>query len=151
MEKWLERFQVLTVVFMNVAIFWDIEPCSPYVNRRFGGTYHLHLQVWKSAEQETACSRCLGRHLTVCSAKPPACAPVPRSADFLPWRWRWYIPPKRRFEYRLHGAISQKMATFKQFERLCGRECVVIPNIMVPSTYGSIHLFPHTYSWSLCN
>jgi hypothetical protein len=28
----------------NVAIFWNLAPCSPYVNRRFGGTYHLHLQ-----------------------------------------------------------------------------------------------------------
>jgi hypothetical protein len=28
--------------------FWDITPCSPLkVNRRFGGTYRLHLQVRK--------------------------------------------------------------------------------------------------------
>jgi hypothetical protein len=26
------------------------------------------------------------------------------------WRWRWYVPPKRRFAYGLHGVISQKMA-----------------------------------------
>jgi hypothetical protein len=39
---------------MNVAIFWDIEPCSPYVDRRFGGTYHLHFQGRKSADQETS-------------------------------------------------------------------------------------------------
>jgi hypothetical protein len=27
------------------SIFWDITPCSPWkVNRRFGGTYRLHLQ-----------------------------------------------------------------------------------------------------------
>jgi hypothetical protein len=27
------------------TIFWDITPCSSLkVNRRFGGTYHLHLQ-----------------------------------------------------------------------------------------------------------
>jgi hypothetical protein len=36
------------------AVFWDIAPCSPYVNRRFGGTYGLHLQGRKSAEQETS-------------------------------------------------------------------------------------------------
>jgi hypothetical protein len=30
-------FEVLTVVVMNVAIFWDIAPCSPYFNRCFGG------------------------------------------------------------------------------------------------------------------
>jgi hypothetical protein len=29
---------------MNIAVFWDIAPCSPYVNRRFGETYHLQLQ-----------------------------------------------------------------------------------------------------------
>jgi hypothetical protein len=26
-------FQVLTEVVMNIAIFWDIAPCSPYMNR----------------------------------------------------------------------------------------------------------------------
>jgi hypothetical protein len=36
--------EVLTAVVMNVAIFWDMAPCSSYVNRRFGRTYHLHLQ-----------------------------------------------------------------------------------------------------------
>jgi hypothetical protein len=36
----------------DVAIFWDILPNSPYVNRRFGGTYHLHLQCRKSADQQ---------------------------------------------------------------------------------------------------
>jgi hypothetical protein len=31
---------------MKNTIFWDITPCSPLkVNRRFGGTYHLHLKV----------------------------------------------------------------------------------------------------------
>jgi hypothetical protein len=28
------------------------------------------------------------------------------------WVLRWYISPKRRFTYRIHGAISQKIATF---------------------------------------
>jgi hypothetical protein len=39
------RFEVLTAVFMKNAIFWDITPCIPLkINRRFGGTYRLHLQ-----------------------------------------------------------------------------------------------------------
>jgi hypothetical protein len=38
----------------NFAIFWDITPCSPYMNRRFGGKYCLYLQGRKSAEQETS-------------------------------------------------------------------------------------------------
>jgi hypothetical protein len=39
---------------MNVTIFWDIAPCSPYVNRRFGGTYHLYLQGRKSVMEGTS-------------------------------------------------------------------------------------------------
>jgi hypothetical protein len=33
-------------------------------------------------------------------------------ADFIPWRWRWYVPPKRRFTQDLYGATSQKTAFF---------------------------------------
>jgi hypothetical protein len=29
---------------MNGAIFWDIAPCIPYVNRRLGGT-SAHIQI----------------------------------------------------------------------------------------------------------
>jgi hypothetical protein len=29
---------------MKKAVFWDVAPCRCGVNRRFGGTYHLHLQ-----------------------------------------------------------------------------------------------------------
>jgi hypothetical protein len=36
-------FKVVTEVVMNDAIFWDIAPCSPYLRRRFRGTYHFHL------------------------------------------------------------------------------------------------------------
>jgi hypothetical protein len=39
---------------LNVAIFWDVAPCSPYVNWRFVGTYNLHLQGRKSAELENS-------------------------------------------------------------------------------------------------
>jgi hypothetical protein len=38
---------------INAAIFWDIAPLSPYENRRFGGTYHLHLQSRSSVEKGT--------------------------------------------------------------------------------------------------
>jgi hypothetical protein len=37
---------------MNVALFWDVDPCGPYVNRSFGGTFHLNLQSRKLAEKE---------------------------------------------------------------------------------------------------
>jgi hypothetical protein len=29
---------------MKDAVFWDVAPCRYFVNRRFGGTYRLHLQ-----------------------------------------------------------------------------------------------------------
>jgi hypothetical protein len=45
-------FEVLIAVFIKVAIFCDISPCSPYLNRRVGGNYHPHLQGRKSVEQE---------------------------------------------------------------------------------------------------
>jgi hypothetical protein len=37
-------YEVFTAVVMKSIIFWDMTPCSPLsFNRRFGGTYHLHL------------------------------------------------------------------------------------------------------------
>jgi hypothetical protein len=70
------------------SVFWDVAPCRSCVNRRFGGTYRLHL----------ACS-----HLLTL---------VPLSRIYLPWRWRRYVPPKHRLTQDLHGATSQKMAFF---------------------------------------
>jgi hypothetical protein len=43
-------FDVLTVVVMKSTSFWQIMPCSPLkVNRRFGGTYCLHLQAQRKS------------------------------------------------------------------------------------------------------
>jgi hypothetical protein len=48
--SWFSRavvgFEVLIVVVMNVAIFWDTVLCSLCVNPRFQGTYHLLLKAW---------------------------------------------------------------------------------------------------------
>jgi hypothetical protein len=38
-----EGSEVLTAVVTNVAIFWDIAPCSLYVHQRFGGT---SVRIW---------------------------------------------------------------------------------------------------------
>jgi hypothetical protein len=51
-------FEVLTAVIMKSTIFWDITPCSLLrVNRRFGGTYCLHLQgrriSWARSQHES--------------------------------------------------------------------------------------------------
>jgi hypothetical protein len=40
------ELEILTAVAIKSSIFWDIAPCSPLkINRRFGGTYHLHIQA----------------------------------------------------------------------------------------------------------
>jgi hypothetical protein len=50
------RFEVLSVVTMTNAVLWDVAPCRYCINRRFGGTYRLHLQGRrkKSASEEAA-------------------------------------------------------------------------------------------------
>jgi hypothetical protein len=30
---------------MKNAVFWDVAPCRSCVNRRFGGTYRLHVVI----------------------------------------------------------------------------------------------------------
>jgi hypothetical protein len=47
-------YEVLAAAITKAAIFWDIAPCSQYMNKRFGRTYHLHLQGRKSAEEGTS-------------------------------------------------------------------------------------------------
>jgi hypothetical protein len=37
------RFEVFTAITMKNAVFWNVAPCRYCVNRRFGGTYRLHL------------------------------------------------------------------------------------------------------------
>jgi hypothetical protein len=44
MKQNFVRFEVLTTATMKNAVFWDVAPCRSCVNRRFGGTYGLHLQ-----------------------------------------------------------------------------------------------------------
>jgi hypothetical protein len=46
-------FEVLTAVVVKSTALWDIKQCSPVsVNRRFGGTYRLHLQGRKISESK---------------------------------------------------------------------------------------------------
>jgi hypothetical protein len=44
-RKWLTSDSVLpTQIDLKNAVFWDVAPCRYFVNRRFWGTYRLHLQ-----------------------------------------------------------------------------------------------------------
>jgi hypothetical protein len=44
-------------VTMKNAVSWDVAPCRSCVNRRFGGTYRLHLQSGKICERGTSVRR----------------------------------------------------------------------------------------------
>jgi hypothetical protein len=45
----LPNFLVKEAVYgLKNAVFWDVAPCRSCVNRSFGGTYHLHLEVRKN-------------------------------------------------------------------------------------------------------
>jgi hypothetical protein len=65
-------FEVLTAVVMKTVIFLDIAPCSPYINRSFGGTYHLHLQGRKSAERECSAERSKSLIPWLCAGRTPS-------------------------------------------------------------------------------
>jgi hypothetical protein len=57
-SKYCVGFEVLTAVAMQSTIYWDITPCSPLsVNRRFGGTYCLHLHGRKNKFSRNSCRR----------------------------------------------------------------------------------------------
>jgi hypothetical protein len=53
------RFEAFTAVTMKNVVFWDVAPCISCVNRRFGGTYRLHLQDRKIRDRGTSVSRWL--------------------------------------------------------------------------------------------
>jgi hypothetical protein len=46
-------------LILKNAVVWDVAPCRSFVNRRFGGTYRLHLQGRIIRERGTSVSRWL--------------------------------------------------------------------------------------------
>jgi hypothetical protein len=96
-------------------VFWEVVPCRSYVNRCFGGTYRVHFQGRKIRERGTSMSRWLQ------TESPVEVTQLYKNRNggrvghkgnlFLPWKWRRYVPPKRRFT-RDHGTTSQKTTFF---------------------------------------
>jgi hypothetical protein len=86
-----KRFEVLTAVIMKSTITWDITPCSSFESQpKFR------------------------RNIASPSSGQKICQLISR-----PWRWRRYVPPKRRFALNgLHGVISQKIVVFTNKNRL---------------------------------
>jgi hypothetical protein len=61
-ETQIVRSEIFTAVTTKKAVFWDVASCRYCVNRRFGGTYRLHLQARRKEKDETregtSVSRC---------------------------------------------------------------------------------------------
>jgi hypothetical protein len=76
------RFEVFTAVIMKNAVFWDVAACTSCVNRRFGGTYRLHLQGRKIRERETSVSRWLQ---TECQSKTTSYIRTEREGEWAIW------------------------------------------------------------------
>jgi hypothetical protein len=53
------RFEAFTAVTMKNVVLWDVALCRSCVNRRFGGTYRLHLQGKTIRERGNSVSRWL--------------------------------------------------------------------------------------------
>jgi hypothetical protein len=53
------------VVVMNVVIFLRVAPYSPYVKKRFGGTYHLHFRAENKPNKKSTDSEWLGNTLVI--------------------------------------------------------------------------------------
>jgi hypothetical protein len=85
-------FEVLTAVIMRSSIFWDITPCSPLsVNRRFGGTYRLHLQGRRISRALLAIfsHACFFAHLIFFTLKMEAICSSETSVDTQRTTWRY--------------------------------------------------------------
>jgi hypothetical protein len=66
------KSEVFMAVTMKNAVFWDVTPCSSCVNRRFGGTYRLHLQGRKIRKQGTTVVQ-TSVSLTIIQIQSPSC------------------------------------------------------------------------------
>jgi hypothetical protein len=79
---------------------------------------------------------------------------VPRSQIFLPWRWRQYVPPKRRFTQVLHGATFRKTAFFivtavKSSNLTYSDVCSAEENILMRSFWDAVMTQLHVDSLNL--
>jgi hypothetical protein len=50
-HNWYIVSEVLTAVTLQSTAFWVVTLCSSEVAWRFGGTYRLHLRVWRASQE----------------------------------------------------------------------------------------------------
>jgi hypothetical protein len=92
----LIRFQLLTAVTMKYTVLWVVTLCSSETAKRFWVTCRLNLQ---------------GRKASKATNQPDVCWFLDW-LSFRPWRWRRYVPPKRRVLSELYGVTPQMSLVF---------------------------------------
>jgi hypothetical protein len=111
---------------MNNAVLWNVMPCGPCKNGRFGGTYRLHYKsVKKNRRAVTSIffSACFGCWLLL--------------TFFLDhwflssWRYGWNIPPKPQFLQEPPSVTSQKIEIFTN--KVHHRKCAVLKQYITDS------------------
>jgi hypothetical protein len=136
------RFEAFTAVTMKKVVFWDVALCRSCINRCFGGKYRhisppltdtlplIHIPLLPAVKlhhrPHTSPLCCIPMchtlplslllyswlFLTGGSVCSHLLTLVYRLRIFLTWRWRRYVPPKRRLMQDLHSATSQKTTFF---------------------------------------
>jgi hypothetical protein len=97
------RYLETTITNQNLkyTVFWYVAPCRSCVNRRFGVTYRLHLQVRKIRERGTSVSRWLYGSLW--------------RKDLSAWSWR-----NSTFRSRCQGTDGENTTNWKRLSVWCG-------------------------------
>jgi hypothetical protein len=89
---------------MKIYIVRHVTPCIPSkANKRFWGTCHLHLQgprIRQARNKQSSACYMLSRWFLA-------------RLILRPWRWRRYVPPKRRSTFNgIHSVISKNIELF---------------------------------------
>jgi hypothetical protein len=104
------RSEVLTAVITKISVFLDIMSCSPLKINRFGRICGLHLhdrRIRQSRNQHETGSKQNDNSLTL---RMKASCTYETSADF-----QRTIPKRRLIVNRLHGIVSEKTETLKEY------------------------------------
>jgi hypothetical protein len=98
------------------AVFWNMAPCrfkTDVSEERLASIYRVEEITWAR-----------------------------KRVFLLPWRWRWHVPPKRRFITNPHSATSQKtvffIVTTMKTSNPTNKKWVITSNGTVNHFYGHV-------------